>query len=191
MIAVAFAVMVALTGSHPVLAETSEGVQVHGHWKILVLDPDGTLVSVAEFDNAFTGNHFATYTLTGGYSAGLWGIELDATVGTRPCHDGSSDFSCWIVEPVDPDTDPNSSKNLEISVFGGGFILSGSIEVDHATSIDSVRTAAGFCSGHVAPDDCLISVTAGGLSFTETVLGTPVAVDVGQIIQVTVTISFS
>jgi hypothetical protein len=33
-----------------------EGINVHGHWKIVVMNPDGSVYSVTEFDNTLHGN---------------------------------------------------------------------------------------------------------------------------------------
>ena len=67
---------------------TGEGIQVHGRWTIEVREPDGTLVTRREFDNAlggFTPRELAKI-LGRVSSVGLWQIDLhDDFGGNNPC----------------------------------------------------------------------------------------------------------
>ena len=46
----------------------SDGIQVHGHWTVIVTNPDGTVDAVHEFDNELTSNGLLTSLLTGSNS---------------------------------------------------------------------------------------------------------------------------
>ncbi len=57
----------------------SEGIKVHGHWTIEVREPDGTLVSRTEFENALapdmgqgSGAQFLTRLLSRDAAVGKW-----------------------------------------------------------------------------------------------------------------------
>ena len=71
-----------LTGHATVAAQQSgalpggphAGIQIHGHWTIEVREPDGTLVTHREFDNALvaTGPETLASILSRQRSPGLW-----------------------------------------------------------------------------------------------------------------------
>jgi hypothetical protein len=57
---IVLSLLVALTGMVVACGQANEaaessggGIQVNGHWTVTVTDPDGTIASVREFDNAF------------------------------------------------------------------------------------------------------------------------------------------
>ena len=80
---------------------TKEGIKVHGHWKIEIFNPDGTRVSITEFDNTITGqgiNELVSF-LGGSGVQGAWGIELGSLPASLPCDDGDGDAdTCKIGE---------------------------------------------------------------------------------------------
>jgi hypothetical protein len=169
---------------------TREGIQVHGHWKIEVFDPDGTRISAYEFENAFVGSAFLTDLLAGRASQGLWGIWLDAVAVATPCLDDlGQDAQCKILEPGDTAA---ANHFLNLTVAGtSSLVLAGSATAGQSTSIDTVTTMLSTCGPTVAPASCTASAAASGSAFTMKSLGTVVPVLAGQIVQVTVTISFS
>ena len=63
-----------------------EGIKVHGHWKIVVKNPDGTVASATEFENALVtagaGDQILSGLLTGQLT---WGGMDIAIVGTGMC----------------------------------------------------------------------------------------------------------
>ena len=164
----------------------SEGIKVHGHWTIDILNPDGSLVSHHEFENAFA-NHLGASTFMNGVLArtkrvGHWQVGLG---GSPACY--ANGAPCWIVEPgtpyeggvlsvATPATGPNAGK----------FVLSGSTTAPRATQIDIVQTTTDDCPAAVGS-----TCTAGSFGFTQKSLTTPIDLAEGQIIQVTVVISFS
>src|SRR5205807_2421379 len=72
------------TASEPKGAQM-EGIKVHGHWIIDVRNPDGTLVTHSEFENAVTaqGKDALAQYLARVSTVGLWQILLTST-GTNP-----------------------------------------------------------------------------------------------------------
>jgi hypothetical protein len=66
-----------------------EGIKVHGHWTIEVLNPDGSLVKHYEFDNALepTGKTTLASLLTRNSSPGFWIVLLQSSscIGTGDC----------------------------------------------------------------------------------------------------------
>ena len=177
-----------------------EGIKVHGHWKIEIFNPDGTRASVTEFENALTGEGAGAIIrrLTGTVSHGGWGIELDASTGTKPCDTSGSPAACNIGEAglayltmnihssnltVTPDFSFNPTPKI---------ILSGSVTAAKNSTIDKVSTTYSFCGLDSSTADCRL----GGPNnvwqpFTTKILPAPPSVILGQLIQVTVTISFS
>lgn len=175
-----------------------EGVKVHGHWVIEVHNPDGTLVSKTEFENSLTaGGVFQfTYILSQAATVGLWQVQLSSSNG-GPCQQGSVATSCVIVEPNDAMTTSSSvTKNLlaqGITIDPFYMQLSGSatITANQNATIDSVKTLLGTCSPLVSTSSCSGNQVQGFVSFSGTTLTQPVQVVPGQIVQVTVKISFS
>jgi hypothetical protein len=196
-IAVAVVVMVTLAGATPVSAETNEGIQVHGHWKIEILDPDGTLVRVTEFENALTVSGAGTL---GRVAVGLravasLGIRIEDDSSGGPCDDGSGGLSPCAITEMGTDYsvwfEPDST-NLQITATDT-VVLEGSVTADHAVDVSVVDTIGKLCLADVSPVDCR-AIPSGPITlfrYTTATLPSPVPVDAGQIIQVTVTISFS
>lgn len=162
----------------------NEGIKVHGRWTIDVRNPDGSLVSHHEFENAFA-SHLGAATFMNGVLSrtkrvGNWQIAL---AGTPACY--ANNAPCWIVEPGTPIeggvltvTTPTSGPNA------GKFVLSGSTTAPRAAQISIVQTGT---------DDCPPAGTciASSFGFTQKELAAPIDLAEGQIIQVTVAISFS
>nr|UXE46090.1 hypothetical protein Hi04_10k_c5653_00005 [uncultured bacterium] len=97
-------------------------IKVHGHWTIEVRNPDGTVASHNEFENACVSCGQALAPLLA-RSASVWFWTLILSVdGTTsgPCMDDNSQATqCYITEPVAPN-DPSNSifKTLALSVTG-------------------------------------------------------------------------
>jgi hypothetical protein len=168
-----------------------ESIKVHGHWTIDVRNPDGTLVTHREFENAITPSGQVQLTKILGRVAkpGLWEIDLFSPVGN---------FAS-IYESNDTLGTPNQ-RTLSVCVGGtlcsvegqtppqGVFMVGGHIPAPSSVSIEHVQTLMDGC----APDDpanpCVTQPQR--FLFTEHFLSSPVNVVAGQIIQVTVAISF-
>ncbi len=81
----------------------TEGIKVHGSWTLEVRNPDGTLVSRQEFENALsTGAEGGTAALqkflARTNTVGSWIIELNNS-GGGPCLASGNPAVCSIVEP--------------------------------------------------------------------------------------------
>lgn len=177
---------------------TSEGIKVHGHWTIEVRDPDGSLVSRREFENALAspGSFGLGEILTRRKSVGSWFIWVHNTVdANRPCLDSSSNpAACTISESTHTGTSPQLFKNLTLAfpafITSGPheLVLSGNATAQRDASINLIQTGMGQCDGTISPSAC---VTLGATHFTVASLATPQPVQTGQTILVTVVISFS
>ncbi len=174
-----------------------EGIKVHGHWKIEVFNPNGKRVSVTEFDNAYSGQIHNTIPiiLSGQMIPGAWSINLDATSGAKPCDTAGASSRCSIGESgADFPFSTMHSTNLTVTVSPNSISLSGSVSADYASTINEVESRLGRCSTENTPSACKTNLRTGsyaGTSFTTASLVTPPSVVPGQLIQVTVTISFS
>ena len=154
-----------------------EGIKVHGHWTIEVRNPDGTLVTHREFENALTpfGGFSLSLFLTNKKTPGLWSIHL-----------GGANTAIDIYEPAEPTAaGADVFKNLSVQGFttplASGVQFSGSATAQMDGSIALVQTGV-----QLQPcGPCVYS------QFTAATLATLVNVAAGQFIQVTVRISFS
>jgi hypothetical protein len=176
---------------------SGESVGVHGHWVIEVRNPDGSLATRREFDNALTdwGKTIFSRFLARTATVGLWNLQLAGT--PSPCVLDT----CLILDPrsavpISPISGQNITKNLVVS--GDPLKISGSLIALQAGSISSVAAASDFCSP-AAPASCLGNANANTAFQFRTILAlpvtstsiAPVALQVGQQLQVSVTISFS
>jgi hypothetical protein len=173
---------------------TQEGIQVHGHWIIEVREPDGRVASRYEFDNDLTDGDLAlSKLLARDLSVGGWIIRLYNLGGTLPW----TDSPCTIVESTDS-LPPDARTFYNLTVVwdtSPKVILSGTATAERDGAIDTVITVLTLCNSDVAPDDCPGTLDA-QYQFTRAYLVPdiyPAPIDVldGQIVQVTVEISFS
>jgi len=180
----------------------STSIQVHGHWKLDVYESDGTLVRVVEFDNDLIawGGSVMVVLLRGRVASGGMFVTLINDGGTKPCEDLMlTDEDCVIVPADMVLYSPPNSMNLTQTPLGGGdeiLQLQGSVTIENNSSITSVRTSFKRCED-MTNADCLTAPVQGTPPFTVIVQAftektlSPVAVATGQIVQVTVTISFT
>ncbi len=168
---------------------SQEGIKVHGHWTIDVKSPEGTLVSHTEFENALVqqGSAFLVSVLAGQHTANKWAVLFDGP-SPRPCLISGSPAACVIAQPGLSFAGTGSSTSFNLMVQAptsgpnaGALVLQGFIAADFSTQINSVATYLFEQTGS--------SATAGG-PFTGT-FPAPINVAAGQIVQVTVVISFS
>lgn len=171
-----------------------EGIKVHGRWTIEILNPDGTLVVRREFQNALDsfGGAFLSRLLTrqramGEWQVGLWQVGLTR----RPCP-SASNGACNIGEVAS--SDPQAQfKTLVVSVpvsgpNAGRIVLAGHATAEADGDIVRVFTSVGDCPAATAPASCA-NVRASG--FTSRDMNPILQVAAGQIVQVTIVISFS
>lgn len=174
----------------------SEGIKIHGHWTIEVRDPDGTLVSRHEFENALRtdGGTLFTEILGRIKVPGRWTVT---TTGTA-CG-GSPTSSCVLVESTDPRTpSSNTFFNLSVtqSLVGGvpSLVLSGNATALLDGDITQVGTLNAFCivAALTGPVECVAGPSNPVQPLvTATLLPVPIPALLGQQIQVTVTFQFS
>ncbi len=171
-----------------------EGIKVHGHWMIEVQNPDGTVASRTEFENAVLGVGKVTlmHVLTRTATVGLWLVQLAGS--PQPCAGGTP---CVTVEGAYSGALPaNWFNNLTVTFgSGGSVVLSGTATAAQTGTITSVSTWLNSCADTVPPGALTATCTGQGFilttQFTSTNLASPVSVSTGQQIQVTVTLSFS
>ena len=227
----------------------SEGIKIHGHWKFVVHDPDGKLVSTREFDNSLLtpseGDWLIATLLLGKSVAADWGIALCPQAG-GPWNSGSLAPNYGLCTTASPFPiavlvqSSNGSLESEVAHYSScgsgcvpglqalltgspnlgnqiGISFSGSYTAPGNVSINAVETATAFCStdvnatnpanppsSNVTPQTCLtlstgVASPGNALStftpFTGTFLNTaqnpPQSLSTGQVLTVTVTISFS
>ena len=155
-----------------------EGIQVHGNWQLDILEPDGTLVRHIEVDNALQtqGEEALVGFVSGEKRAGEWLIWLAETAGnvtTNPtitCEDSSE---CWTVANVSTTLQTGNSE----------MVLTSSVTMDVDGSLGHVAT-------QVRSHDADTNTQQGNFWFSGTDVG-PFPVAAGQIVQTTVTITFS
>jgi hypothetical protein len=186
-----------------------QGIKVHGHWKIVIKNPDGTVDSTTEFENSLVtpgqGDVILTQLLLSYAVPSFWLIFVAGNL----CGTMSSLSGCQIAPSTDTGgcSAPGCYANLITNYIpptyagsgsGAGFQLSGSFPATTTGSLVSVGTGMTLCSGGVdpvalTPSQCstFTGVSAAAFyNFTGTT--TPATVtSVGQIVQITVTISFS
>jgi hypothetical protein len=197
-----------------------EGIQVHGHWKIDVKNPDGTLASSHEFENHLVSADFVVGALAGYYVPGDWDILLISTTGVSPCGSSSGTTQgCAIVHnlatlPASFDCQlyvctSTLTYNPFLAGIGGGgayLQLTGQITATVSSSIGLVETDLSACqdvstSGgspttptSITPSACAAGSGGGAVAFGQfsaTTLTSPISVIGNQVIQVTVTFTFS
>jgi hypothetical protein len=95
------------------------GVKVHGHWTIVVRNPDGTVTDRRDFENslALSGAYLLQNILGGTMTPGAWAISLGAQGAgkTGPC--GGQNFV--IVNPVSPVSNGNCFILEPTGIYGG------------------------------------------------------------------------
>jgi len=198
----------------------NQGLKMHGHWIIDIKNPDGTLVQHHEFENSiqYDGQNYLVGLLTGYASAGAMGIYFTSNGGTAPC--AATYNFCAIVTSLTTAPALNfcsyyyCAPGLTITpTFGVGptIKLAGSITANEAGTIGTVSTTMNGCGqtglgfgayptaiSTVTPATCYTSTASGagggndfGGTMTSANLSSPISVANGQIIQVTVVLSFS
>jgi hypothetical protein len=102
--------------------EPQEGIKVHGHWVIEILNSDGTLASRSEFENALVpgSSEVALARLLGQPSkVTSWAIATnDGTANNGPCETGSGPTPCVATPtlPLNPATNlPDGTLVLKIT----------------------------------------------------------------------------
>ena len=177
----------------------SNGIEVHGHWRIEILDKDGKSISVTEFDNALDnslalshmlGMASSTYGSYGGFRIRLYNTVAQPC-GSQQCVIAANDTRCNL-HPLDVNSTNMTTLLTETSADFYSITLSGSVVATQSTTIVFVFTSVKICEDTVLPSNCFNEdMNCIYETFTEAVLPEPPAVLAGQQILVTVEISFS
>lgn len=183
-----------------------EGIKVHGHWVIEVRNPDGSLVTRREFENSLApgGGRLLAQWLNRAGSPARWTVELGDYTLTGPCNggtfNGNPTLYCFIVDSAaNPMPSGTAVFATLTSIIGGAnadqIIITGNATAISQGQIEYVATRQGTCVSFTAPRDCNAPGTV--LQFTVHDLRNaqgqpaPLSLAAGQIVQVTLTISFS
>jgi len=176
---------------------SAEGITVHGHWKLDIFNADGALDRSVEFENALVGGGPTQLANVLGrvWTPGAWSIQL-LSAETQPCDDGSGPEACLISELEFEGPNAFTTLTLDTST-PGELTLAGQATIANTTTIDGVQTQWLNCESNISPDNCpgSLSVPESGSTFTSKLLAEteagPVPVTEGQVVQVSVTLSFS
>jgi len=147
-----------------------EGITVHGHWTIEVKNPDGTVASHREFENAIanSGGDLLTGLLSGEYAAGGFYINLAGGTGSLCTNYVNAPNNCFL---IDKRFTTNSGACSAASAAAGqcgtltytpnagtaptvgavGYTLTGSVQPAGGGTIASVATGAVICSAGTVP----------------------------------------
>ena len=206
--------IVVIPSSKPVTEEQGEtskddashqGIRVHGHWVIDVRNPDGTLAEHRDFQNSLVGSNDMLGLLYGSEVMSDFTVYLAGS--TPPCvPPGGAGYYCDLVHnsavlPANARcTADYCAAGLTITpTFGASpaLVLAGNLTATQAGTISTVGTLIGICG---TPTTTLTSVSAASCAAGNNPYGygaltqtgiTPLSVTSGQLVQVTVTISFS
>ena len=164
-----------------------ESIQVHGHWTIEVRNPDGSLVSRTEFDNALHVEGAASLRLflSRTSAVGLWTVVVDGGPD-QPCTAKTQQSACRLVEENDSRSGSDVSHTLVVGDQPNGITLSGHTFAARESNISSVLTQVARCP---------LSKGTGCLelpeTFTKSSVDPPINVVPQQQILVTVNLNFS
>jgi hypothetical protein len=191
-----------------------DGIKVHGHWTIDVVEADGTPVSHHDFTNALvvgSGGTMPGNALIAGLlgrkwtQVGEWMVNLNGDNG--PCSSATqvhNPSACVIAEASRSSQNfpgANVFRNLVLDaptrattfpaigtwqIPTGELKLTGQATAAAAGSISTVSTSILLCQFDLG-GSCFL----GSSAFSGHTLATPIAVSAGQIVQVSVSFSFS
>ena len=180
-------------------AGPQEGIKVRGHWTIDVLEPDGKLVSHNEFENALlaSGGELLSAVLGHDLGVGFWTLQTTTSgVANKPCNTGAGFPSgCTIYEVAPNFPQPNQFTGLLVEapttgINSGNLVGSGSFTAINPADINLVKTSVRSCDANSTPAS-YTSCGSGFINFTSATLSPVVPVLAGQIVDVSVVISFS
>jgi hypothetical protein len=181
-----------------------QGITVHGHWIIDVRNPDGTLAEHRDFENSLVGANTMVGLLYGNYVTSDFMVYLTGT--TPPCNVTAGNY-CDIVHNLSVAPALYRCGGVDYCVTGltitptfgdsPALVFAGNMTATQAGSISTVGTMQGLCGNSngtlttVSPSSCNAGNSPYGYgALTQTGI-TAIAIISGQIIQVTVTITFS
>jgi hypothetical protein len=167
------------------------GIKVHGHWVMEIRNPDGSTASRKEFENSLTtgtnsGNGMLASLLTGAVTAGPWFV-LISSGGPASYTLAESAGACTI-------TSPPCQAGLTVTESNRQIVMQGTTAAMTVSfPITGVSTSMANCFPNASSPSACVTATGlpgGNFQFTQASV-TGLTVQVGQMIAVTVTISFS
>jgi hypothetical protein len=170
-------------------------------WTFEIYEPDGTLVEKRTIENALTlgGTFMLTQLLSRSQSTGLWRLTVSSDIKKVCVNDQGPIHFCRITEPAEnlgaADGLPNIFRTLHVSTTSASsgmvsLVLQGNFTASLTGEISGVESANLPCDPNVAPTDCP-NFSWGFSEFTTRVLDTPIEVQEGQQVEVTVVIGFN
>jgi hypothetical protein len=171
-----------------------DSIAVHGHWVLEIWNPDGSLASRHEFENSLQSGagSLIGQVLTQARTPGSWIVGIDS--GPNDQFLAQNAGTCTALGVGTSFCTP--SLTTQVPNNGTGFVLQGSTQQFPASSsgaTQSVFTYLETCPIATAAPTCLSSPTSTGAPTVLITLTAPsgVTVATGQIVTVTVTITFS
>ena len=180
-----------------------EGVKVHGHWIIEVKNPDGTRAQYREFENALVAQGAGALSRILGIQAvpSTWFVWIGSGGANDVCQRTPGVItSCAITTPLGAQgTSPNEFfPNLQITApttgpNAGKLVLSGSATSTSpaASSLSSVLTQMWMCPATTLPATGCFNAGISQADITRATVSPAIPIQPGQVVQVTVIISFS
>jgi hypothetical protein len=169
---------------------TDQGIKVHGHWTIEVKSPEGKIIQRYEFTNSLMpgGKDVLMNLLAGGVIQRWWGVLVGSTPAGSGLCNNSGNNACHLVEPDFSWTASNLSKTLTVTPnFTAGILsLSGSFTATQDADLGYVTTTFFGC-----PTSTPTCTPSFGQTFTSKALIPAISVQNGQLIAITVRLSFS
>jgi hypothetical protein len=178
-----------------------EGITVHGRWVVEVRNPNGSLASRTEFNNALDqGSQVLVNLLSRTGIPTRWEVLLASGGSTgSPCQGGTGGKyanTCRIIESAanNPTNGTAESRSLVVTPAGTSLSMTGTITALADGVVGRVSTSLGTCTIASTFESC--SMAGGPILFSDAALGMngkppEVPVVAGQIIKITVTFTFS
>ena len=183
----------------------ARGITVHGHWRFVIKNADGSVAKREEFENSLdpsNGAQLLTALLVGTATPADFLVAVLSASGTSPC---PNSYCILITSTSSPAyfgcTLGNETcfTGLTTATPGKNSIqLAGQFIAPQNGVIDTVHSYLDYCSDStVSPKSCAASVggvLAAGLTVTSSTTNpsfTPINITAGQIVQVSVLLSFS
>ncbi len=179
-----------------------EGITVHGHWVVDIRNPDGTLASHLDFENALTptGAQTVAGLLSRQYGTGSWTVVLYGGANATPAAPcalppnglglpAPPGAPCILAEAsfFGGQTPPPGLGLVTLNHGPSTVVLTGAVQATSNGTIGLVEshlTCPSPAGGCQQPDEL-------GNLFSAAILQTPQTVAANQVIQVSVTFSFS
>jgi hypothetical protein len=180
-------------------AKPADGVRIHGHWTIDIRNPDGTLASHNEFENALTpfgAGGLSNLLSASGFSFGFWTLQLAGANFRGPCmqdFNGTSLHSvCDIVPAGNPDLDPSILPDRIFPTLEFRQVKTAP-ELNFFDAVEVTGNVTAFFDDPITQviSKIYYSGSHGFTDFSQRTLATPINVVAGQKIYVKVVFSFS